>query len=149
MEDQNIVETVQEEDPLEQLQRIQENSVPKEKFEKLQSDYAKLFKAYASGERGVSDEATEQSPEERWKANCEIIRNAKKYDNITIARALYEGDEYYKEKYGKSIFSSEEGSISSGEERVSEAVNNIIKYCLENAGEDNDTFTSFNISRLN
>ena len=110
--------------------------------------YSAMLKYATEGGKVSTEDTPEPNPEEKWQANCEIIRNRDKYDNLTIAKALKEGDDYYREKFGKSIFVSETGTPDSREEKIADIANEIISYGIENSYGDNVAYTNAALTRL-
>ena len=115
---------------------------------KRDQKYSALLKYATEGGKIPTGSTPEPTPEEKWEANCEIIRNRDKYDNLTIAKALKEGDDYYREKFGKSIFVSETGTPDSREEKIADIANEIISYGIENSYGDNVAYTNAALTRL-
>ena len=115
---------------------------------KRDQKYSALLKYATEGGKVSTETTPEPTPEEKWKANCDIIRNRDKYDNLTIAKALKEGDDYYREKFGKSIFVSETGTPDSREEKIADIANEIISYGIENSYGDNIAYTNAALTRL-
>lgn len=116
---------------------------------KRDQKYSALLKYATEGGKVSTETTPEPTPEEKWEANCEIIRNRDKYDNLTIATALKEGDDYYREKFGKSIFVSETGTPDSKEEQIADTINDILTYGIDNSYGDNIAYTNAALTRLN
>lgn len=115
---------------------------------KRDQKYSALLKYATEGGKILTETTPEPTPDEKWEANCEIIRNRDKHDNLTIAKALKEGDDYYREKFGKSIFVSETGTPDSREEKIADIANEIISYGIENSYGDNVAYTNAALTRL-
>lgn len=62
--DETKITEEEEFDPVAEIERLQNTTVSKDKYEKLQKDYAKLFKAYANGERGEAEVKVEVNAED-------------------------------------------------------------------------------------
>ena len=130
---------------LEEMRIKYETDLAKEK-----QKYSQLL-AYTVSGGGLSSEKKpepEKSPEERWKAACDVIRN-KKSTNVEIAQALLEGDSIYRAQHGdRSIFCSEDGTLSDKEEKIADTVAEIIKDSLEKAEGIDNVYTSIASSKL-
>lgn len=100
------------------------------------------------GQLSAEKQAPEKSPEEKWKDACDVINN-KKSTNIEIAQALLEGDSLYRAKNnGRSIFCSEEGTLSDKEERIADSVVAIIQDSLEKAEGNDKVYSTLSASNL-
>ena len=116
---------------------------------KRDAKYSALLKyATESGRVSTETQEPEETPEEKWAKNCNIIQNSTKYDNLTIGKALLEGDQYYREKYGKSIFVSESGTLDSKEEKIADTASEILQYGIDNSFDNSLSFTNAFTSRL-
>ena len=113
----------------------QELAKEKQKYSQL------LAYTVSSGQVSTEPPAPEKSLEERWNDACAVIQN-KKSSNIEIAEALFEGDSIYREvNNGRSIFCSEEGTLSDKEEKIADVMRDIISTSLDKA-EGNDKIYS-------
>lgn len=100
------------------------------------------------GQLSAEKPSPEKSPEERWKDACDTIKNDKS-TNIEIAQALLEGDSLYREKNnGRSIFCSEEGTLSDKEEKIADSVVAIIQDSLDKAEGKDKVYSTLAASNL-
>ena len=123
---------------LEEMRIKYEQELAKEK-----QKYSQLLAYTVSGGQ-VSAETPEpeKSPEEIWNHACEVIRN-KKSSNIEIAQALLEGDSIYRQlNNDRSIFCSEEGTLSDKEEKIADVARDIISASLDKADDSDRVFTT-------
>ena len=130
---------------LEEMRIKYETDLAKEK-----EKYSQLL-AYTVRGGNISTEKNtlEKTPEERWKAACEIIRDPKS-TNIQQAQALLEGDSIYRAQHGgRSLFCSEDGTLSDKEEKIADMVVDIIKDSLEKAEGVDSVYSSISSSKLN
>ena len=100
------------------------------------------------GKLSAEKQAPEKSPDEKWKDACDVINN-KKSTNIEIAQALLEGDSLYRAKNnGRSIFCSEEGTLSDKEEKIADSVVAIIQDSLDKAEGNDKVYSTLSASNL-
>ena len=129
---------------LEEMRIKYEKEIAKEK-----QKYSQLL-AYtvSGGQLSTETPAPEKTPEERWEAACKVI-NDKKSTNIDIARALLEGDSLYRAKNNdRSIFCSEEGTLSDKEEKIADNVVAIIQDSLDKAEGKDKVYSTLSASNL-
>ena len=86
---------------------------------------------------GTGEESSEPelSPEEKYDNAKKITQNAERFKNADVAQALLIGDEYLRETTGRSVFCSEEGTLSEKEEKIADKAVAAISYALEKATE--------------
>ena len=129
---------------LEAMRIKYEQEIAREKLK-----YSQLL-AYTvnGGKLSAEKQAPEKSPEEKWKDACDVINN-KKSTNIEIAQALLEGDSLYRAKNnGRSIFCSEEGTLSDKEEKIADSVVAIIQDSLDKAEGNDKVYSTLSASNL-
>lgn len=114
----------------------QELAKEKQKYSQL------LAYTVSGGQISTETPEPEKSLEERYNDACEIIRN-KKSSNIEIAQALLEGDSIYRQlNNDRSIFCSEEGTLSDKEEKIADIARDIISTSLDKADDSDRVFTT-------
>ena len=114
----------------------QELAKEKQKYSQL------LAYTVSGGQISAETPEPEKSLEERYNDACEIIRN-KKSSNIEIAQALLEGDSIYRQlNNDRSIFCSEEGTLSDKEEKIADITRDIISASLDKADNSDRVFTT-------
>lgn len=129
---------------LEAMRIKYEQDIAKEK-----QKYSQLLAYTVSGGQLSTETPTpEKTPEEKWEAACKVI-NDKKSTNIEIARALLEGDSLYRAKNNdRSIFCSEEGTLSDKEEKIADNVAAIIQDSLDKAEGKDKVYSTLSASNL-
>lgn len=114
----------------------QELAKEKQKYSQL------LAYTVSGGQVSAETPEPEKSLEERYNDACEVIRN-KKSSNIEIAQALLEGDSIYRQlNNDRSIFCSEEGTLSDKEEKIADITRDIISASLDKADDSDRVFTT-------
>lgn len=114
----------------------QELAKEKQKYSQL------LAYTVSGGQISAETPEPEKSLEERYNDACETIRN-KKSSNIEIAQALLEGDSIYRQlNNDRSIFCSEEGTLSDKEEKIADITRDIISASLDKADNSDRVFTT-------
>ena len=130
----------QEFDPVAAINAMKENTVPKEKFDKLQDDYKKLFKAYANGERDASHPPAAPVDLKKLRKetffgelnNLDYIKNILKIREETIARG---GDDPFVPR-GSKVVATDEDYIAA--QRVADG----LQACIDYADGDSEVFTN-------
>lgn len=120
----------------------QELAKEKQKYSQL------LAYTVSGGQLSAETTGPEKTPEERWEAACNVIKD-KKSTNIDIAHALLEGDSLYRASHNdRSIFCSEEGTLSDKEEKIAENVAAIIQDSLDKAEGKDKVYSTLSASNL-
>lgn len=131
---------------LEEMKKKYEQELAKEK-----QKYSQLLAYTVKGGPSLTDneqKIKELTPKEKWDKLCDTIKN-KKSTNIEIAQALVEGDSLYRQaNNGRSIFCSEEGTLSDKEEKIADTVVSIISESLEKADGNDKLYTTISSSSL-
>ena len=129
---------------LEEMRIKYEQEIAKEK-----QKYSQLLAYTVSGGSGSTEKKPpEKTPEQRWEDACKVI-NDKKSTNIDIARALLEGDSLYRASHNdRSIFCSEEGTLSDKEEKIADSVVAIIQDSLDKAEGKDKVYSTLSASNL-
>lgn len=129
---------------LEEMRIKYEQEIAKEK-----QKYSQLLAYTVSGGSGSTEnKPPEKTPEQRWEDACKVI-NDKKSTNIDIARALLEGDSLYRASHNdRSIFCSEEGTLSDKEEKIADSVMAIIQDSLDKAEGKDKVYSTLSASNL-
>lgn len=130
----------QEFDPVSAINEMKANTVPKDKYEKLQKDYKNLFKAYANGERDESQPAPQPVDLEKLKRetffgelnNLDYCKNVLKIREEIMERG---GDDPFV-PHGSKIVATDEDYIAAA--RVAEG----LQACIDYAEGDSEVFTN-------
>lgn len=127
---------------LDAIKKLQENTVSKEEYEKLKKNNSNLLKAVldGNGNQPAKQEDKKRSNDELRK----IIFSEDGCSNLEFIEASLELRENILEEEGKDIFLPYGKQISPDEDDVkaSERVVKVFKECVEYANGDSDIFTN-------
>jgi len=149
-EKQNAVE----QDYLEAIKQLKENSVSKEDYDKLRDEHKKLLSSYLNGDNYESQDDEEKEDEEPVKRSKEEILKSineniarvftedNHLSNLENAKAIIKYHDDYMELTGEDPFANQGSQYeSSSQDKISpQKTYDYLKNCIEESGGDERAF---------
>ena len=136
-----------EEDYIEQIKNLKQNSVPKETFEALEAEHKRLIGELVNGQGPVLE--TEAIPDLN-KMRRELFDPEKQYSNLEYCRRVLDLRNAIIKSGGLDPFLPSGPNISptANDEEAAQRVADVLEQCLEAADGDNGIFTAALQSRM-
>lgn len=136
-----------EEDYIEQIKNLKQNSVPKETFEALEAEHKRLIGELVNGQGPVLE--TEVIPDIN-KMRAELFDPEKQYSNIEYCQRALDLRNAIIKSGGQDPFLPAGPNITAtvADQEAAQRVADVLEQCLEAADGDNGIFTAALQSRM-
>jgi len=130
---------------IDEINKLKETTVPKEKYDKLKEDNKKLLASLVNGEG-----ATEEKKETVNLDECRKKIFSEDVSNVEYCKCALDLRNAYKEQKGIDLFLPRGRDIRPTEEdcRKAQAVADVLQDCLDQAEGNNEVFTGLLNSRI-
>lgn len=153
-ENENQNQNLMEQDYLETIKHLKENSVPKEEYDKLRGEHKKLLSSYLNGDNYESQEEEEKEEEEPVKRSkeeilksinenlAEVFTEDNHLSNLENAKAIIKYHDDYMELTGTDPFANQGSQYeTSSQDKISpQKTYDYLKQCVEESGGDERAF---------